>query len=435
MNTTIYDKHNLKSFNARNVLSVQVYESTIVSLSSEVARLRVTETTAREHFMRTHGSHLPPIFFHMVPSLKDKPPYFDPRLTEAQWLPDVDSGLIDSNGELREGDDECARESGDVGKGSTDGTAKEEGGSNVEETGTHTVDILPAPDESRAVYGSPTHTHISSALTPTPLSIHTQSVPHTSEKSNQMPVSTPDSTILPNTSEMRCKELELQNSVLLERLSSMTAELQAAQNESAKLSSEKSHVGEERRADSTAVELIDTQLSTGPTSLIVSTEPYSLSAANISGSSSKAGIENNSDSESDAVLKRLQSIKKFLDTMAIKSILDSPTAEHASEKTEHSDSAWSVLGTNPSNIAGPFSSALRGNVAIDPVSGPDAECGAEEVGGGPGSVVNQPGDAIEVSTSLLSFISPHQYLSVFPSISRTLHTLIYRPKLVPLPFK
>jgi hypothetical protein len=29
------------------------------------------------------------VFFHMVPSLKEKPPYFDPKLTDAQWLPDM----------------------------------------------------------------------------------------------------------------------------------------------------------------------------------------------------------------------------------------------------------------------------------------------------------------------------------------------------------
>ena len=63
-----------------------------MALSDEVAGLRVAETSARESFMRSFGAHLPPIFLYMVPSLKDKPPYFDPRLTEAQWLPDVDTG-------------------------------------------------------------------------------------------------------------------------------------------------------------------------------------------------------------------------------------------------------------------------------------------------------------------------------------------------------
>lgn len=42
--------------------------------------------------MKSYGLHLPPLFLHMVPSLKDKPPYFDLHLTEPQWLPDVDPG-------------------------------------------------------------------------------------------------------------------------------------------------------------------------------------------------------------------------------------------------------------------------------------------------------------------------------------------------------
>ena len=52
--------------------------------------------------MRNNGTHLPPIFLHMVPSLKDKPPYFDLHLTDAQWLPDVDPGHWDSSQDLYE---------------------------------------------------------------------------------------------------------------------------------------------------------------------------------------------------------------------------------------------------------------------------------------------------------------------------------------------
>ena len=52
--------------------------------------------------MRNNGTHLPPIFLHMVPSLKDKPPYFDLHLTDAQWLPEVDPGHWDSSLELYE---------------------------------------------------------------------------------------------------------------------------------------------------------------------------------------------------------------------------------------------------------------------------------------------------------------------------------------------
>lgn len=39
--------------------------------------------------MRNYGLHLPPIFFKVIPHLKDKPPYFNPVITDAQWLPDI----------------------------------------------------------------------------------------------------------------------------------------------------------------------------------------------------------------------------------------------------------------------------------------------------------------------------------------------------------
>jgi hypothetical protein len=35
------------------------------------------------------GGILPPIFFSLIPSLKEKPPYFNITVTDEQWLPEI----------------------------------------------------------------------------------------------------------------------------------------------------------------------------------------------------------------------------------------------------------------------------------------------------------------------------------------------------------
>ena len=40
----------------------------------------------RESFMKLYGQHLPPIFFKSIPSLKEKPPYFSPTLSDVPSL-------------------------------------------------------------------------------------------------------------------------------------------------------------------------------------------------------------------------------------------------------------------------------------------------------------------------------------------------------------
>ena len=61
---------------------MQIFELQVMGVSNEIANFRATETGRREQFMRTEGPYLPPLFFQMVPSLKEKPPFFTPSLTE-----------------------------------------------------------------------------------------------------------------------------------------------------------------------------------------------------------------------------------------------------------------------------------------------------------------------------------------------------------------
>jgi len=75
----------------------EAFEARLAALVQEVHSMRAEETAARERFLREHGAHLPPVFFTMVPSLPDKPPYFSPALTEPQWLPDIDASDVPSD--------------------------------------------------------------------------------------------------------------------------------------------------------------------------------------------------------------------------------------------------------------------------------------------------------------------------------------------------
>lgn len=44
--------------------------------------------------MNAAGAHLPPLFFTMVPSLRDKPPFLNITVTEDQWVPEVQAADI-----------------------------------------------------------------------------------------------------------------------------------------------------------------------------------------------------------------------------------------------------------------------------------------------------------------------------------------------------
>lgn len=72
-----------------------LFESEVIAASEKIAAFRREETRQREGFMQHYGLHLPPIFFKAIPTLKDKPPYFSPTLTDPQWLPEVSSEDVD----------------------------------------------------------------------------------------------------------------------------------------------------------------------------------------------------------------------------------------------------------------------------------------------------------------------------------------------------
>jgi hypothetical protein len=65
------------------------FESRVLRATKDFAAFRAVETSHRDHFMKNYGQHLPPVFFGIIPSLDDKPPFFTPSLTDRQWLPEV----------------------------------------------------------------------------------------------------------------------------------------------------------------------------------------------------------------------------------------------------------------------------------------------------------------------------------------------------------
>ena len=65
------------------------YEQVIGSLTSGVATLRENEILRREAFLSEFGSDIPAIFHSIIPSIKEKPPFFSATLTASQWLPEI----------------------------------------------------------------------------------------------------------------------------------------------------------------------------------------------------------------------------------------------------------------------------------------------------------------------------------------------------------
>lgn len=66
-----------------------VFTGEVTKAYEKISQFRTDEIKEREVFMTTYGLCLPPVFFKIIPTLKDKPPYFQPNITEDQWLPDV----------------------------------------------------------------------------------------------------------------------------------------------------------------------------------------------------------------------------------------------------------------------------------------------------------------------------------------------------------
>ena len=384
---------------------MQVYESKIISLSNEVAALRVEETSAREEFMRSHGGHLPPIFFHMVPSLKDKPPYFDPRLTEAQWLPDVDSGPLDTD-TASSGEENVSLGLDIEGRDSADGASEQKG--------------IAAPPPIDPALHDTTRTDTSNTFTP--VTIPSNQKPNLSDsESATAPLHLHPA---PHTSaDARCIELEAQNALLLERVRELTALRDAhsdravvteAVHGAAATTIREVRIGsawtakndgpsapESRTTTDSFSGLIGTSQGTDPGPVLESSQAISELTEAASGANAAAELTDtnaptpnpttpHTTASSDAaqtiaVIARLRTIKTFLDSAAIKSLLD--PADQSPETPERSDSAWSALGANSVTVSRAEKSEATGTSG----DGTDSAGGVE----GPGL----SGDPLEVRRS------------------------------------
>jgi len=66
------------------------YESMVEKAREEIMEFRREETTHRESFIHKYGATLPQLFFSVVNSLNEKPPFCEITLTDKQWLPDIE---------------------------------------------------------------------------------------------------------------------------------------------------------------------------------------------------------------------------------------------------------------------------------------------------------------------------------------------------------
>lgn len=73
----------------RRKRAAELFENLIDRAKDAITNARENETKLREEFMKSVGAQLPPIFFDAVPTIADKPQYFEAKLTEKQWLPEV----------------------------------------------------------------------------------------------------------------------------------------------------------------------------------------------------------------------------------------------------------------------------------------------------------------------------------------------------------
>lgn len=385
-----------------------MFESRINSLSKDVSSLRAGEISFRESFIRTHGAHLPPIFFHMIPSLKDKPPYFDPRLTEAQWLPDVDLSPIDalvSNNPTVDGGTAIVFPS----PGSdTDSVENASLNSPVAVIGTISA---VAPTSPVSPFNSLSATNMLASQSTS----EKQSIPNIEEPSSA-------------STALKYQELEIQNTQLLKRIADLTAIVEKHGLNSAE---------------------IETALS--PARVGASTPLFSIGTKSTSSSSSSAGsavrasiphvspekeaslptkFDTNSEVErSDrvaadtlTVMFRLRTIQGFLDSAAIKSLLDTISITPSSDNDP--DTAWSALGMSltPSRSSGSSGSSGGGGGdrdRSDVVTGTGAGAGSDV-----GAKASEAG-AVENSVDIESLnkevrSDPVETLSLLERVTRAL---------------
>lgn len=64
-------------------------ESKILTFTESLSHMRAEETSYRKEFMQRHGRNLPPIFFEFVPSLVEKPPYYNAEASNIPILPPI----------------------------------------------------------------------------------------------------------------------------------------------------------------------------------------------------------------------------------------------------------------------------------------------------------------------------------------------------------
>jgi hypothetical protein len=62
-------------------------ESKISTFTESLNLIRAEETSYRKEFMQRYGRNLPPVFFEMVPSLVEKPPYYNAEASNIPMLP------------------------------------------------------------------------------------------------------------------------------------------------------------------------------------------------------------------------------------------------------------------------------------------------------------------------------------------------------------
>lgn len=346
-----------------------MFESRINSLSKDVSSLRAGEISFRESFIRTHGAHLPPIFFHMIPSLKDKPPYFDPRLTEAQWLPDVDLSPIDalvSNPTVDGGTAIVFPSPGS----DTDSVQNASLSSPVAVIGTIAA---VAPTSPVSPFNSLSATNM----------LASQS---TSEKQSISNIEEPSSA----SATLKYQELEIQNTQLLKRIADLTA------------------IVEKHGLNSSEIETALSPVSVGASTPLFSIATKSTSSSS-AGSAVRASIPHvspekepslptKSDANSEVersdrvaadtltVMSRLRTLQGFLDSASIKTLLDTISITPSSENDP--DTAWSALGMSliPSRSSGSSggggsgdrSDAVTGTGAGSDVGAKTSETGAVE---------------------------------------------------------
>ena len=319
---------------------------------------------------------MPPIFFHMIPSLKDKPPYFDPRLTEAQWLPDVDNGPLDSI-VCDPADDGGTAIVHNKATSDTDGVENVAMNSPVAIIDTASAKAPTSPASLSTPLNTPNIPATQSAS-------EKPSVADTEEPSSASPSAFPFATL-------KYQELETQNALLLKRIADLTAivekhGLSSPDNTSPTVTNDAALPDTSPSGSATrpSVAHVSPEKESSLPSRILST---TLSPV---GTSLEAERSDRVTTDTLTVMSRLRAIQGFLDSASIKTLLDTITITPSPENDP--DTAWSALGTSlipsPSRSSGSSSGGERSDV----VTGAGGEAGAKtsEAGGSESSACIEP---------------------------------------------